>query len=72
MPKRVKAASEKGKVETMRLWLLFDSDALTPGQPSAHSNALKVLLRGGGVFFYQLTRRNIENYIPKKPYMDGL
>jgi hypothetical protein len=45
-----------------RLWVLFDSDALRPNQPSAQSEALR--LECGDVPHYQLARRHIESYLP--------
>ena len=45
-----------------RLWVLFDSDALRPNEPSAPSEALKN--ECNRFPHYRLLRRQIENYIP--------
>jgi hypothetical protein len=45
-----------------RLWVLFDSEALRPNTPSAQSEALRTAC--GDVPYYQLSRRQIESYIP--------
>lgn len=45
-----------------RLWLLFDSDAMQPGQPSRDSERLR--LASTRVPHYQLRRRYIESYLP--------
>jgi hypothetical protein len=45
-----------------RLWVLFDSDALRPKQPSGQSEALRGAC--GDVPHHQLARRHIESYLP--------
>jgi hypothetical protein len=45
-----------------RLWVLFDSDALRPSQPSGQSEALRGAC--GDIPHYQLARRHIESYLP--------
>lgn len=47
-----------------RLWVMFDSDARAPGEPSDESEALRRACRSRGVAHHQLRRRAIENYIP--------
>ncbi|WP_156652711.1 hypothetical protein [Methylobacterium sp. Leaf86] len=66
MPKRLDRAAAIGKSETIRLWVLFDSDALKPNEPSPHSSQLKAKCVELGVAHYQLKRRSIENYIPRR------
>jgi hypothetical protein len=44
-----------------RLWVLFDSDAMRPGQPSAASETLRAACRD--VAHHQLRRRYIESYL---------
>ena len=46
-----------------RLWVFFDSDALRPKTPSAQSEALRTAC--GDIPHYQLSRRQIESYIPR-------
>jgi hypothetical protein len=46
-----------------RLWVFFDSDALRPNTPSSQSEALRTAC--GDVPHYQLSRRQIESYIPQ-------
>jgi len=46
-----------------RSFALFDSDALKPGKPSQDSDAL-VQACDNRVFYHQLKRRAIENYLP--------
>lgn len=45
-------------------WLLFDSDALQKGKPSAQSEALHEVCKKAGLPHYQLSRRFIESYLP--------
>lgn len=45
-----------------RLWLLFDSDAMQPGQPSRDSERLRIA--STAVPHYQLRRRYMESYLP--------
>lgn len=51
-------------LESMRHWVLFDSDALTPGVPSSSAKALTEAC-DGAIAHHQLARRAIENYLPK-------
>jgi len=50
--------------ELLRFWVLFDSDACEPNQPSAQSEDLRKLCGGQGVAHHQLRRRAAENYLP--------
>ncbi len=50
--------------QLLRLWVLFDSDAREPGQPSKESQAVCDVCEGNGIAFYQLQRRAAENYLP--------
>lgn len=45
-------------------FFLFDSDALSPDEPSAQSESLRRLCASLRIPHYQLRRRAIENYIP--------
>lgn len=45
-----------------KLWVMFDSDALQPGQPSRQSEDLRAACEG--ITHYQLRRRYIESYLP--------
>jgi hypothetical protein len=45
-----------------RLWLLFDSDAMQPGQPSRDSERLRIA--SAQVPHHQLRRRYMESYLP--------
>lgn len=47
-----------------RSWVLFDSDAASPGIPSNDSELVRELCVKYRVPFHQLRRRSIENYIP--------
>ncbi|MCP4697327.1 MAG: hypothetical protein GY862_10810 [Gammaproteobacteria bacterium] len=47
----------------MSTWVLFDSDALCPGNPSEQSERLRRLC-GNEVEHHQLQRRAMENYLP--------
>jgi hypothetical protein len=51
----------RDRQRTDRLWVLFDSDALQPGQPSASSERLRIAC--AAVPHYQLRRRFIESYL---------
>lgn len=46
--------------------VIFDSDALQPGNPSSQSQHLRTVCENAGVIFHQLERRNIENYLTKE------
>jgi hypothetical protein len=46
-----------------RLWVLFDSDSLAPGKPSAQATRLANRC-GQKIAFHCLERRAVENYIP--------
>jgi hypothetical protein len=48
----------------LRSWVLFDSDAASPGAPSNESQLLRTLCVNHRVHFHQINRRSIENYIP--------
>jgi hypothetical protein len=50
--------------ERMRVWVLFDSDAQQPAQPSRDSEALKTTCTATALSHHQLQRRSIENYLP--------
>jgi hypothetical protein len=50
--------------ERMRVWVLFDSDAQQPAQPSRDSQDLKRTCTGAALPHHQLQRRSIENYLP--------
>lgn len=45
-------------------WVLFDSDAMQPGVPSAQSEALRAVC--GGIPHHQLRRRYMESYLPAR------
>jgi len=47
-----------------RLWLLFDSDAMQPGQPSRDSERLRIA--SALVPHHQLRRRYMESYLPHR------
>ncbi len=46
-------------------WVLFDSDALVPGEPSVPSCEAKASCERRDVRHHRLTRRTIENYLPE-------
>lgn len=46
-------------------FVLFDSDALTPGAPSPASEQVRTLCEAAGLRHHQLRRRAAENYLPK-------
>ncbi len=50
----------------MRVWVLFDSDAQQPGQPSRDSEALRNTCTEAALPHHQLQRRSIENYLPPR------
>jgi hypothetical protein len=50
--------------ERMRVWILFDSDAWQPAQPSKDSQDLKTTCTSAALPHHQLQRRSIENYLP--------
>ncbi len=66
MPKRIARAVDAGQIHTLTMWVLFDSDALEPAKPSRQSEHLKQQCQNAAVSHHQLSRRNIENYIPRK------
>jgi hypothetical protein len=47
-----------------RAWVIFDSDALLPGEPSEEAKAKERTCRDSGVHCYCLKRREAENYLP--------
>jgi len=50
-------------LESLRTWVLFDSDALAPGFPSRQAKKIATVC-GEKIRFHQLQRRTIENYLP--------
>jgi hypothetical protein len=64
MPRTIEAWTGEGPHGHLRRWVLFDSDALRPSEPSDQSEALKQNCNMAAVPYHQLKRRNIENYIP--------
>lgn len=52
--------------ESLRLWVLFDSDALEPNRPSKEANEKRELCEASRVPYHQLQRREIENYLPRQ------
>jgi hypothetical protein len=52
------------KADRHRFWVLFDSDAMQPGQPSRQSEALRTA--AGPIPHYQLRRRYMESYLPRQ------
>lgn len=50
--------------EQMRAWVLFDSDAQQPAQPSRDSENLRTACINASLSHHQLQRRSIENYLP--------
>jgi hypothetical protein len=52
--------------ERLRTWVMFDSDAAAPGQPSAQSQVLKDKCVESLIPHHQLQRRSIENYLPSR------
>jgi hypothetical protein len=62
MQERVKEI-KYDKQDKMRIWVLFDSDALRPKSPSKDSDDLKRIC-GKTIHHHQLQRRAIENYLP--------
>lgn len=48
----------------LQAWVLFDSDALSPGKPSSASEELRELCEAHGLPYHRLSRRFIESYLP--------
>jgi hypothetical protein len=63
MTRRV-AAQATNAADRHRLWVLFDSDAMQPGQPSRQSEALRDA--AGPLLHHQLRRRYMESYLPRQ------
>ncbi len=63
MRSRVEEATADA-VESLRLWVMFDSDAREPGKPSRDSEELKGACQRTRVAHHQLHRREAENYLP--------
>ena len=61
---RRQAAALTDPVRALRMWLLFDSDAMRPRRPSEASSELAHACERRGLPYHQLARRAIENYIP--------
>lgn len=64
LPRMPPQLENRSKIEIMRLWVLFDSDAREPGKPSAESEAMRELCERRGIEYHQLRRRAAENYLP--------
>jgi hypothetical protein len=64
MPRFIDTWLAEGCHGHLRRWALFDSDALRPSEPSDQSEALRRKCVAANVPHHQLTRRNIENYVP--------
>jgi hypothetical protein len=64
MPREIDGWLAEGPHGTLRKWVLFDSDALRPREPSEQSQVLRSKCLEANVSHHQLRRRNIENYIP--------
>jgi hypothetical protein len=64
MPRTIESWTGEGPHGHLRRWVLFDSDALRPTEPSDQSETLKLNCIAAAVPYHQLRRRNIENYIP--------
>ena len=62
MLKRVQAICQSPE-ECFRVWILFDSDRLQPSEPNPGSERIRAAC-GDVVYFHQLHRRSIENYLP--------
>ncbi|MEK8020462.1 MAG: hypothetical protein VSS75_026655 [Candidatus Parabeggiatoa sp.] len=54
----------RDKQDKMRIWVMFDSDALRPRYPSDDSEKLKRICENAIIPYHQLQRRAIENYLP--------
>ncbi|MCW5691142.1 MAG: hypothetical protein KIT48_02135 [Pseudolabrys sp.] len=65
MPRRVSEIANEGRRGVLHNWIMFDSDALQPGNPSAQSALLEEKCKNASVPYYRLQRRNIENYLTK-------
>lgn len=64
---RMRSVAESVRHEDiLQLWLLFDSDAREPGQPSRQSEELRHACLRAGIPHHQLLRRASENYLPVK------
>lgn len=55
---------QDSKAMPLTTWVLFDSDALRPGQPSRDSERLRSECAEASVPYHQLQRRSIESYLP--------
>jgi hypothetical protein len=56
--------------ERLRTWVMFDSDASSPGLPSEQSEALRQKCVEAAVPHHQLQRRSIENYLPPRAFWE--
>jgi hypothetical protein len=58
--------AERGhdRARAHRLWVVFDSDALTPNAPSAEALRKIAAARSASIGHHMLLRRAIENYLP--------
>jgi hypothetical protein len=52
------------RARAFRMWAMFDSDALVPGEPSAEARIKSKAARSVGIQPHMLQRRAIENYLP--------
>ncbi len=64
LPNMGKQVAQRNLVPSSRYktWVLFDSDALKPGAPSAGSELLRLIC--GDIPHHQLQRRCVESYLP--------
>lgn len=63
MSEQVRACGP-GTIDRLRTFVIFDSDALAPGQPSAQSQRLRKECEELKIPHHQLMRRAAENYLP--------
>jgi hypothetical protein len=65
MIRRITAIANEGPRGRLSTWAMFDSDALQPTRPSSQADALTDRCVQAQIPYHRLTRRSIENYLPK-------
>lgn len=63
IPKRINAFSDEVPAFRLKLWVMFDSDALCHHEPSDQSKTVHKLCAENRIPHRQLLRRSIENYL---------
>lgn len=66
MERQIRERSATYPSFALTAWTMFDSDAMSPGQPSEASNRLRDLCGRLSLRHHQLQRREAENYLPRR------